>query len=69
MTPPPFGSNETRPAFLTTRELSERWRVSVRTLERWRGERYGPRWHVIGGNIRYRFEDVLAFEQAHRRGG
>lgn len=53
--------------FLTQRELSERWKVSGRTLERWRAERYGPAWVILGGSIRYSMTDVLAWETAHRR--
>lgn len=59
---------EERPsAFLTQRELAERWKVSGRTLERWRAEPYGPSWITIGGSIRYPMRDVLAWEAGHRR--
>ena len=61
----PLGPDRAAAAYMTTRELAERWRVSGRTLERWRAERYGPGWIWIGGSIRYRYADVLAFEQAH----
>lgn len=54
--------------FLTQRDLEERWKLSGRTLERWRAEDYGPAWFYIGGSIRYRFEDVLTFEARHRKG-
>ncbi|WP_324754042.1 helix-turn-helix transcriptional regulator [Roseovarius sp. Pro17] len=50
---------------LTQRDLAARWRVSGRTLERWRAQRYGPAWITIGGSIRYRMSDVLAWETAH----
>ncbi len=50
---------------LTARELAERWKVSCRTLERWRAQRSGPAWITIGGSIRYRTTDVLAWEAAH----
>ncbi len=52
-------------ACLTVRDLAERWKVSGRTLERWRAEPYGPAWITIGGSIRYRMTDVLAWEAAH----
>ena len=55
-------------ACLLPLELAARWRVSPRTLERWRAEGYGPAWLTIGGSIRYRLADVLAFERARRRG-
>lgn len=52
-------------ASLTTRELAQRWRISARTLERWRAARTGPAWITIGCSIRYRMMDVLAWEAAH----
>ena len=55
------------PVYLTQRELAERWRLSGRTLERWRAEPYGPAWVNIGGSIRYPMRDVLAWESAHRK--
>lgn len=54
---------------LRERELAERWRLSRRTLQRWRAEGYGPRYHLIGGAIRYRLDQVLAFEDGMMRGG
>lgn len=56
-------------AFVTERELALRWKVSTRTLQRWRNERSGPAWTTIGGSVRYRLTDVLAFEAMMRRGG
>lgn len=52
-------------ACLTPRELADRWKVSIRTLERCRAQRYGPAWITIGCSIRYRMTDVLAWEAAH----
>lgn len=43
-------------------EVARRWARSVRTLQRWRSEGYGPAYMRIGGGIVYRVEDVLAFE-------
>lgn len=57
------------PVYLTQRELATRWKISIRTLERWRGERYGPAWTSLGGSIRYGFADVQAFEAGRRRPG
>jgi hypothetical protein len=47
-------------------ELSRRWRVSPRTLERWRWLRQGPAFCKIMGRVVYRLEDVEAFEIAQR---
>ena len=54
---------------LQDRDLAARWHKSVRTLQRWRAEGYGPAWLQIGGTIFYRLEDVFAFEARVRCGG
>lgn len=46
-------------------ELARRWRVSPRTLERWRWVGQGPRYLKLGGKVVYRFADVEAFEAEH----
>jgi hypothetical protein len=43
-------------------ELSRRWSISPRTLERWRWLKAGPRYLKIGGRVVYRLEDVEAYE-------
>ena len=45
-------------------ELAARWRISLRTLERWRTAGSGPDWLRLGTRIVYRLDDVLAYEQA-----
>lgn len=52
---------------LSQRELSVRWTVSPRTLERWRWLGEGPHYLKIGGRVAYRLEDVEAYESAHMR--
>jgi hypothetical protein len=54
--------------FLTQDELAERWRMSPRSLERWRGEGFGPAWIRLRGRVLYRIEDVVAFERARIEG-
>jgi hypothetical protein len=49
--------------------LANRWGKSVRTLQRWRAERYGPAYMRIGGSVFYRSGDILAFEEQMRCGG
>ncbi|MDO6453861.1 helix-turn-helix domain-containing protein [Neptunomonas phycophila] len=44
------------------RELCNRWQVSKATLERWRSEGIGPIYVKLGGQVRYRQEDVLEYE-------
>ena len=70
------GSSESRPDDVTvtrpTRhlnqiELSRRWTISPRTLERWRWLNEGPAYMKIGGRVAYRLEDVEAYEAAQTR--
>ncbi len=48
-------------------DLARKWQMSERTLEAWRWRKIGPRWIRIGGRIRYKLEDVEAYEAAHAR--
>lgn len=52
--------------FLTAQELALRWRRSLRSLQRWRQTRSGPRYHRIEGRILYALDDVISFETAHQ---
>ena len=40
-------------------ELAFRWRISPRTLERWRWSKTGPVYPKIGGRVIYRLEDMI----------
>ena len=53
---------------MTQTELAERWQISEATLERWRTESAGPLFLKLGNQVRYRLEDVEAFEEAALRG-
>jgi predicted site-specific integrase-resolvase len=44
------------------RQLADRWDVSEATLERWRSEGIGPVFLKLRGQVRYRIEDIEAFE-------
>lgn len=48
---------------LTPIELAVRLRVSDYTLRNWRLRGFGPPWAKIGKAIRYRLEDVRAWEK------
>jgi hypothetical protein len=48
-------------------ELARRWRISPRTLERWRWINVGPAFCKIMGRVIYRLDDIEAFETAQRR--
>jgi hypothetical protein len=45
-------------------ELSRRWSLSPRTLERWRWLGQGPAYLKIGGRVVYRIADIEAYEAA-----
>ncbi len=47
---------------LNQRQLAERWDLSEATLERWRSEGIGPVFLKLQGQVRYRIEDIEAFE-------
>lgn len=47
---------------MTQAELAERWQISEATLERWRTEAGGPLFLKLGNQVRYRAQDVEAFE-------
>ena len=42
-------------------DLARRWRLSPRTLERWRWPKQGPAFLKLGGSVVYRLEDVQAY--------
>lgn len=48
-------------------DLARRWRISPRTLERWRWLGQGPRYLKVGGRVVYRAEDVEAYEAQQAR--
>ncbi len=53
--------------FFNQSELADRWRVSDKTLERWRYEGKEPTYVKIHGRVLYRFDDILTFEDACSR--
>lgn len=54
---------------MSEQDVADRWQKSVRTLQRWRRDGYGPVYLRIGGTIHYRMRDVLAFEASICFGG
>jgi hypothetical protein len=46
---------------------AEHWRISKATLERWRTESAGPLFLKFGNQVRYRVQDVEAFDSGDRR--
>jgi predicted site-specific integrase-resolvase len=54
---------------LTQAEVARRWKISPRSLEKWRTVGIGPAFVKIGSRVRYREEDILTFEAEQLRGG
>jgi hypothetical protein len=48
-------------------DLARRWRVSERTLERWRWLEQGPPYLKIGGRVVYRLDQIESYEAAQAR--
>lgn len=51
-------------AFLTERELAERWRCATGWLANMRSQGVGPRYHKLNRLVRYALADVTAYEAA-----
>ena len=45
-------------------DLAARWRISHRTLERWRWSGDGPKFLKVGGRVVYRLSDIEEYEQS-----
>ena len=54
--------------FITEDQLSERWHLSRRTLQRWRQQATGPVWLKLGGRIVYPLDDDPCDGSEHTRG-
>jgi hypothetical protein len=50
--------------FLTSKELSSRWRLSDQTLANWRYARKGPPFIRVGGRVLYPVDGVHSYEQS-----
>jgi hypothetical protein len=55
------------PPYLTQVELAARWRISPRTLERWRWAGEGLPFTKVGGRVLYSLSDIEGYEAAQRR--
>tara|TARA_Y100001938_G_scaffold127303_1_gene180027 strand:- start:42 stop:239 length:198 start_codon:yes stop_codon:yes gene_type:complete len=60
-------TSECNDQFLTAKELAERWRVHVNSVERWRREGKPPDYILINGKILYNLADIEALESAKRK--
>ena len=48
---------------MTERQVAARWKVSLKTLRRWRLDSEGPIWHKLFHHVRYHQADILEFER------
>ena len=54
---------------LTTKDLAQRWQIKEQTLRHWRMRGEGPRALAVGRLVRFRLEDVEAWESAQLEAG
>jgi len=52
---------------ISPEELAARWGVMTITLDRWRWTGKGPRFFKVGRNIKYRVQDIEAYEEQKAR--
>lgn len=52
--------------YLTTKELSKRWKINPNTIEHWRTQGFGPEFIRIGRKILYSLESVTTFENKRK---
>ncbi len=52
---------------MTEQQVATRWKVSLKTMRRWRQEKVGPAWHKLFRRVRYHEADVFDFEQQSAR--
>jgi len=52
--------------FLKAKEVEEFYGLNARTLANWRHQRVGPKYHKVGGAIRYKVEDLNEFMERGR---
>lgn len=62
------GTVSTNLFMVSERDLATRWDISRRTLQRWRAQRRGPPWVLLGGTVRYRVSDILKYEDRMQHG-
>lgn len=48
---------------MTERKVAFRWKISLKTLRRWRLDGEGPIWHKLFQHVRYHEADILEFER------
>jgi hypothetical protein len=57
-------ANSSDAIWLSNLDLADRYTVSRETVRGWRKTGGGPRGHKLGGQVRYKLEDVVKWENA-----
>ena len=53
-------------SYLTTKELSQRWKVNPNTIEHWRIYGFGPEFIKIGRKVLYSLDSIIEFENKNK---
>ena len=52
--------------FLKSTEVQELYGISAQTLANWSSKKVGPKYHKVGGAVRYKVEDLDKFMESKR---
>ena len=61
-----FNLPETTP-FWNESQLAQRWKLSLKTLQRWRSEGIGPVFVKMRSSVFYPIGEIILFEHSRRR--
>ena len=62
-----FNLPETTP-FWNERQLAQRWKLSLKTLQRWRSEGIGPVFVKMRSSVFYPIGEIILFEHSRKIG-
>lgn len=52
--------------YLTTEEVAAHYRISVRTVEKWRHRSVGPRWVRVGRRALYPLDGIRQYDRQRK---
>ena len=58
--------NQNSSGYLTTKELSQRWKVNPNTIEHWRRYGFGPEFIKSGRKVLYSLDSIIEFENKNK---
>ena len=65
-TKPDINIKLTPKLFLKSSEVQNLYGINVSTLANWRSKRIGPKYHKVGGAVRYKVEDLDNFMESKK---